>query len=30
VTPPAPLRGDSAADDWSRFAPPAADDGHDR
>jgi len=30
VTPPAPPRHDSAADDWSRFAPPAADDGHDR
>ncbi|NIJ06158.1 hypothetical protein [Frigoribacterium faeni] len=30
TTRPAPPRGDSAADDWSRFAPPAADDGRDR
>ena len=30
TTRPAPPRGDSAADDWSRFAPPAADDGRER
>jgi hypothetical protein len=30
ATRPTPPRGASAADDWSRFAPPAADDGDDR
>ena len=30
ATRPTPPRGVSAADDWSRFAPPAADDGDDR
>ncbi|WP_223269563.1 hypothetical protein [Frigoribacterium sp. ACAM 257] len=30
ATRPTPPRGTSAADDWSRFAPPAADDGDDR
>ncbi|WP_245186101.1 hypothetical protein [Frigoribacterium sp. PvP032] len=30
ATRPTPPRGTSAADDWSRFAPPAADDGDER
>jgi len=30
ATRPTPPRGVAAADDWSRFAPPAADDGDDR